>query len=66
MVNGYGKTQSESLVSGINNLIDCLVEDEMYCELMKEAIKRSNISSYHFLNSMGGGNGSVSKKLLST
>jgi len=62
MVNGYGKTSSEALISGINNIIDCLVEEEEYCEAMRQCLKKFNVSPYGLTN-----NGSTSKKqLLST
>jgi hypothetical protein len=62
MVNGYGKTSAEALISGINNVLDCLIEEEEYCEVMRQCLKRLNTVCMAPAN-----NGSTSKKqLLST
>jgi hypothetical protein len=62
MVNGYGKTSAEALISGINNILDCLIEEEEYCEVMRQCLKRLNTVAVAPTN-----NGSTSKKqLLST
>ena len=62
MVNGYGKSSSEALISGINNILDCLIEEDEYCEIMRQCLKKLNTSS---IGATTVGTGSK-KQLLST
>lgn len=56
IVNGYGKTSTDALISGIqsillkgiNNIIDSLIEEEEFADIMKHCIKKLNFEHYAY------------------